>query len=110
MGGRAGRARGTQGGGPPTRTAMSVVLSSPPTRRSSGRWAHAESDRSLRFVAHVERLVAREAERDRVTGLTPSEARAERTVRAGAVQRVRVESVHNPLIRALGRRLVSGAA
>lgn len=86
---------------------MSVALPSPSIRVSSIRWAHTESDRGLRFAAYVERLVAREADRDRVTGLTPAEARAARCV--VPTRRVRVESVHNPLIRPLDRPPAPGA-
>jgi hypothetical protein len=57
-------------------------------------------DRSVRFVAHLERLLAREALRDRNTGLTPEEAEAvwAEHARSASARRRRVSSPHNPLL------------
>lgn len=58
----------------------------------------AESDRGLRYAAFLNRLVAREAERDDETGLTAAEATAEWAYRARAryAYHRRVASPHHP--------------
>lgn len=55
----------------------------------------AETDRRAQFSALVDRLVARETERDRETGLTATEASRERAYRTGVVHHLHVDSPHN---------------
>ena len=56
----------------------------------------------MQFAAHLDRLAAREAERDLDTGLTSAEATTEWAHRARArfSYHRRVDSPHNPLLRA----------
>ncbi len=74
-------------------------LPRPSTALTPIRWAHAECERERQFAAFVDRLAAREAERDPDTGLTETERLAEWTYRSRCrlAYHHRVESPHNPL-------------
>ena len=78
---------------------MASTLPTPTLQIAHFRYAHAETDRGLQFAALLDRLAAREAERDLDTGLTPAEATAEWAYRARAryAYHRRVASPHNPL-------------
>ena len=71
---------------------MSSVLPAPSFLISTVRYAHVETERGVQFAAFLDRLTAREAERDEETGLTPEEAAGERAyrVRVGFADHERV--------------------
>ena len=74
---------------------MPSVLPAPSFLISTVRYAHVETERGVRFAAFLDRLTAREAERDAETGLTPAEEADERAYR------VRVGSADHEVVGAL---------
>ena len=72
---------------------MPPLLPAPSLQISTVRRAYVETERGVRFAELVDRLSAREAERDPETGLTAAEAQRERTyrVRAGFAEHRAVE-------------------
>lgn len=78
-----------------TPTPMSSVLPAPSFSISAIRRAHAASERGVRYADFLDRLVAREAERDPETGLTAVEEARERAyhVRMGFAEHASVGTV-----------------